>query len=108
MLLTLGSVSARETTRRELKLLVRGEQAGNVEFTVRRVEPPQLEVHLGEAKPLSGGRVQQTPLTIELPRGLPGMTYLGTEPGECGEITLSTSHPLVPELKLRVRFAIEP
>jgi hypothetical protein len=52
--------------------------------------------------------VQQTPLTIELPRGLPGMTYLGTEPGECGEITLSTSHPLVPELKLRVRFAIEP
>lgn len=108
MLLAVGVISARTVTERELKLLVRGKEAGQVEFRVQRVSPPSLEARVGVSTSLSGGRVQQTPVTITFPQGTPPMTYMGTDHGGYGEVVLATTHPDVPELTLRVQFAVEP
>ncbi len=106
--LSLGAVSAKESIERDLKILVRGESAGAVEFQVAKVVPEQIQVSLGESTLLSAGRVQQVPLKIVLPRGLPSMSYLGKEHGGFGEIVLSTTHPEFPQLTLKLRFAIGP
>jgi hypothetical protein len=44
---------------------------------------------------------------VEVPAGTPPMVRLGTEQGSVGRIILGTTHPTVPQLELRVRFAVE-
>jgi hypothetical protein len=107
MVLSLGVLPANTIARHELKLLVRGPEAGKVEFRVAKVTPDVVAVKLGESKSLSDGRVQQVPLVIEIPRGLPTMSFMGKNHGGFGEVVLATTHPEIPELHLKLKFAIE-
>jgi hypothetical protein len=107
MMLSLGVLGRDKVVTRELKLLVRGPQAGRVTFQVVKVVPEAIRVHLGESRELAAGRVQQVPLVIEIPGGLPPMSYMGQDERSFGEIVLSTTHREIPQLRLRIRFAVQ-
>lgn len=107
LLLTLGLLRSGAGAERELKIHVRGPHAGQVKFQVQEVRPAQIKVSLGESSELNDGRVQQVPLSIEIPADLPPVSLLGKNHGGFGEVVLSTTHPDFPELRLQLKFAIE-
>lgn len=107
MLLSLGVLKASHTTRRELTLLVRGAAAGKVELHLDKVTPEGIRVQIGQSREISGGRVQRIPLTIEIPSGMRPVALMGKNQGGYGEIVLSTNHPEIGELRLKLQLAIE-
>ncbi len=106
-LLSLGTVGAAEGVRRQLLLVARGKDRDRVAFEPVRVFPDWLEVTVGETSQIGGGAVNQTPVSIVIPKGAPPAVHLGSEQGEFGELRLKTNHPRTPELRIRLRFAVE-
>lgn len=104
---SLGVVPRGEGSKKSLRILVRGEDRKQVRFQTVIVDPPQLEVRLGEPSPLNDN-VEQTPLEIVVPAGLPSMVRQGTPQSPAGEILLKVeNHPHVKELKLRVKLTVQ-
>lgn len=106
-LLSLGTVDATEGVRRQLLLVARGKDRDSVAFEPVRVFPDWLEITVGETSQVGGGTVNQTPVSIAIPKGAPPAVHLGSEQGELGEVRLKTNHPRTPELRIRLRFAVE-
>ncbi len=106
-MLMLGTVRAAAGVRRQFLLVVRGPHRDSVAFEPVRVFPDWLEVEVGKASQIGGGTVTQTPLWIAIPQGAPPAVHLGSEQGEMGEVRLKTNHPKTPELRIRLRFAVE-
>ncbi len=106
-MLSLGTVDATRGIRRQLLLVVRGQYRNEVAFEPIRVFPDWLEVTVGATSPIGGGAVNQTPLWIAIPEGAPPAAHLGSELGKLGEVRLETNHPKTPELRIRLRFAVE-
>jgi hypothetical protein len=105
--LYLNEVASRSGTQRKLSLVVRGPLRKQMKFKPAHAEPDVLKVSIGEPKEINHGAAIQWPLTISILPGSPTMNYLGEGQGKFGEIILETTHPQVPQLHLRVRFAIE-
>jgi len=106
-LLALGTVDSTDGVRRQLLLITRGEDRDNVVFEPVRVFPSWLEVNVGKTVQVGDGTVNQTPVWISVPKGAPSAVHLGSEQGELGEVRLKTNHPRTPELRIRLRFAVE-
>ena len=108
--LALGTISGREGIQRRLLLVTRGPHSREIQFTLLKTNPDLLEVDEEELKKTSkiasgsATPVTQTPLIIRIPKGSRPANYLGTE---FGEILINTSHPDIPQLRIRVRFAVE-
>ena len=105
--LNLGEILSDTGLHRRLILVVRGPQRKEVKFTSVRADPSVLKVTLGQPSPINNGAVVQVPLTIDVPQGSPPVNHLGSEQGKLGKIIVETTHPQVPKLIIRVRFAIE-
>jgi hypothetical protein len=103
--LRLGTVKSSEGRKEKLNIVVRGEDAAKVAFSVQSCDPPDLKVSIGEPKKLRDTLVQ-VPLEIELPPGMKPMIRLDTEQGDRGKVVLSTTHPKIKELSIGVQFAI--
>ncbi len=106
-LLSLGTVDAAKGVRRQLLLVARGKDRERVVFEPVRVVPDWLEITVGETSQVGGGTVNQTPIWIAIPKGAPSVVHLGSEQGDLGELRLKTNHPKTPELRIRLRFAVE-
>jgi hypothetical protein len=106
-ILNLGEVLRGEGIKRELTLVVRGPARKDVKFELLRINPGLMKVELGKPHEINKGAVIQLPLTIDIPKNSPPANHLGSEQGKLGEIILKTTHPLVPKLRILVRFAIE-
>lgn len=104
--LRLGSVKRSEGRKEKLNIVVRGEDAAKVAFSVQSCDPPEIKATIGEPKQLKDTLVQ-VPLEIELSPGMPPMVRLDTEQGERGMVVISTTHPKIKELTVGVQFAIE-
>lgn len=105
--LSLGTVNSGAGAVRKLTLLVRGAARGQVEIEATKLDPPQLHVKMGERTPLNE-TVDQIPLEIEIPPGLPAMVRLGTDQGPYGEVVLGVkNHPNVKEIRLNLKFVIK-
>jgi len=104
--LSLGKVKSSEGRSAMLNLVVRGEDAAEVEFEVGSRDPSELKVTISEARKLSD-TLAHVPVEIEVPAGTRPMVRLDTAQGEAGRVVLKTSHPKIPELVLGVRFAVE-
>ena len=108
--LALDTVSSREGIQRRLLLITRGPHSREIQFTLLKTDPDLLEVDEEELKKTSkidsgsATPVTQTPLIIRIPKGSRPANYLGTK---FGEILIKTSHPDIPRLRIRVRFAVE-
>jgi hypothetical protein len=104
--LNMGQVKSSEGRKAHLNVVVRGENAANVQFDVASVDPPELKVTLGEPKKLKD-TLLHVPLEIEVPAGTRPMVRLDSIQGDAAKVVLSTTHPTVKELTFSVRFAVE-
>jgi hypothetical protein len=103
--LHLGMVPSSKGAESRVLISVKGSQAANTRFEVLEVDPPELKVELGETTRKSD-EVYHTFLTIEVPPGTRPMIHLNNDQGDEGVVRLKTTHPLSPELKIGVRFAV--
>ncbi len=106
-LLMLGAVDSRKTTRRRLWLIARGPGHEQVQFKPVDVFPDLLKVSIGQSAQVGEGKATRTELFIEIPKGSRRANHLGSQQGEVGRIKIQTTDPKVPEIQLRVRFAVE-
>ena len=105
--LSLGTVSSQEGAQRQLILLVHGPHRKEVDFRLVHSVPDLLKVKPGETTPIGEGLVTQTLLIIQIPTGSRPANHLGSRQGRLGEILIETNHPQVPQLRIRVSFAVE-
>jgi hypothetical protein len=106
-LMRIGQVKSAEGAQRRLHVTIRGEHAKVTKLSVASVKPEELKVTLGEAKPISD-KIVQAELNIEIPPGTRPMVRAGEDQGGEGEIVLATTHPVTPEVRLRVTFTVKP
>lgn len=105
-ILDIGPVGRQEGALRKLILIARGPQHKQVQFTAGPRDPEMLQVELGERTELANGKATQTTLVIRIAKGSGHARYLGSEENGFGQIVILTTHPEIPELRLRVSFAI--
>ena len=86
---------------------IRGQQADGAELSIKRVDPPELKVSLGERQQIREGLVR-VPLVVEIPAGTRPMVHAGEDQGGEGEIVLSTTLTGAAEIRMRVLFTVEP
>lgn len=93
---------------RKLTLVCRGPFSRKIRYQIQTVEPEFLQVELGKPTMLGKEEASLTPLVVRIPPNVEPVNYLGGENYPLGRILLSTSHPQVPQLEIKVRFAVEP
>ena len=104
--LVLGPV-AKSTGRAGVKLFViaKGAFKDDVKLQVVSIDPAEaIAVELGE--PSGQEKVRRFPVTLNILPGSPSVNRMGSEQGEPGKIVLSTQHPELPQLEMRVNFVI--
>ena len=106
-LLRLPPVASAEGGRATIWINVRGEHVAETELAVDSVEPRELQAELGEANRLSDA-LQRFPLTLSIPKGTRPMVRFGEEQGGEGRVVIKTTHPDMPEMRLRVFFVVKP
>jgi hypothetical protein len=89
-----------------LNVIVRGEQAADIQVEVAATEPSEMVATLGEPRKYKD-TLFHVPLRIEIPPGTRSMVHLNSNLHEPATVTLKTTHPQAPELVLDVRFAVE-
>lgn len=105
-ILTIGNVASAKGAKRSLIVLVRGAARKNVVVEPLSLDPPWLQVALGEPTELNES-VTQIPLSVEIPAGRPPAIYLGTDQGKFAQIILGVkNHPDVKEIRMHVKFVI--
>ena len=118
-LLKLGAIRSAEGKQVKLTLAVRGERSAETTLELASIDPPELQVALGE--PRQVGKLQtHIPLTITAPPGMQPMVRMeappGAEPiirtnkwsrGE-GSLVLTTNLPDTPEVKMRLSLTVQP
>jgi hypothetical protein len=111
--LRVGSVLGKEGKRVRLNIAVRGEHALGTRLEVASVDPPELQVSLGEPKEM-GKQLLHVPLVLEIPAGTKPMIRIAKLAGEedntnkgDGVVVLKTTHPETDEVRLLVRFSVE-
>ncbi|MGI9429856.1 MAG: DUF1573 domain-containing protein [Bythopirellula sp.] len=105
-LLRMGTFSGKVGERVALKIAIRGEHGTEAKLEVAEVDPPQLKVSLGEPMSL-GATLTHVPMLVEVPAGTAPIVRLGEPIGSDAHIVLRSSHAEIPEVRLRVRFAVE-
>jgi len=104
-LLRLGTIEGYVGKQVRLNMKVGGEHARATEYTIAQVDPPELQVSLGESREIREQLVH-TPLFIEVPAGTAPMVRIGGVVGDEGLIVLHSTHPNTAEVKLRVQFTV--
>lgn len=107
-ILTFPTIRRTQEAERKLFLACRGPLSQQIRYQIVTVEPKILQVELGTPNILQEGEASLTPLVVRIPKGVEPMNYLGGDQYPFGRIIVSTTHPQVPELQIKVRFAVEP
>lgn len=107
-ILTFLPIRRGQEAQRKLTIACRGPLTRHVRYQIVSVEPNVLEVKLGNPQLLDNGEASLTPLEVLIPSNTPPMTYLGGDHYPLGRILISTTHPQIPQLEIKVRFAVEP
>ncbi|MGE0758506.1 MAG: hypothetical protein AB7O38_15875, partial [Pirellulaceae bacterium] len=72
------------------------------------VEPADvLQVTIGDAERIGGGRAVKFPVRVELSKDAPKMSRLGNAQGDAGRVVIDTTHPVASKIALQVKFAVE-
>ncbi|HPP52381.1 MAG TPA: DUF1573 domain-containing protein [Thermoguttaceae bacterium] len=107
-ILSFGWVQQGQGAERKLTIACRGPLSKKVQYQIVSVEPKFLQVELGNPSILGDGEASLTPLVVRIPANTEPVNYLGGESYPLGRILISTTHPQVPQLEIKVRFAVEP
>ncbi|NOZ41193.1 MAG: DUF1573 domain-containing protein [Planctomycetes bacterium] len=105
-LLRMGSFSGDQGKVVKLKVAIRGEFAQEARLEVAEVDPPQLKATVGEPQQM-GEKLLHVPLIVEVPAGTSPIVRLGEPVSSDAHIVLRSNHEEIPDIRLRVRFAVE-
>ncbi len=105
-LLRMGTFDSKQGKAVKLKLAIRGEFAHEAKLEVAEVDPPQLKATLGEPRRM-GDQLSHVPLVIEVPAGASPIVRLGEPVSSDAHIVLRSKHEEIPDVRMRVRFAVE-
>lgn len=106
-LIGLGTLPRGQGTKSSCFLLVKGSHRDDVEIKIKSVDPENvLRVKLDPPQG-KGTQVVRHGLHVEVPPDTPSMIRLGTDVAPYGQIVLETTHPDIPLITIKVRFAIE-
>jgi len=105
-LLRMGSFSSDQGKVVKLKVAIRGEFAQEARLEVAEVDPPQLKATVGEPQQM-GEKLLHVPLIVEVPAGTSPIVRLGEPVSSDAHILLRSNHEEIPDIRLRVRFAVE-
>ena len=89
-----------------LLIVARGPYAKDVTLKHIRSVPSWLVVEFEPTRFFDETAISLTRLKIRIPPGSPPSLHLGLERGEPGQVTIQSDPPLLPELKIQVRFAV--
>lgn len=106
--LDLGEIASVSGKEAKLNLIVKGENAADVDVTYSTEESDPgeaFEVEFGEKRILGGGSAMM-PFTIRVKSGLPNLVRVGAETEPLGRVLLKTTHPDYPTLPIWVRFSV--
>jgi hypothetical protein len=104
-LLRIGPVAADEGKVVRLNLAVRGEHAETTEFSIDRIDPPELQVRLGAGRKM-GAALFHVPLDVEIPPHTRPLVRMGEPTSSDALIVLGTNHPQVQQVRMRVHFSV--
>jgi hypothetical protein len=107
-ILTFLPIRRGQEAQRKLTIACRGPLSNQIRYQLVSVEPKFLQVELGTPNPVGDGQASLTPLVVRIPSNVGPVTYLGGDEYPLGKILISTTHPQVPQLEIKVRFAVEP
>jgi hypothetical protein len=106
-LISFGTLPHGEGIKASTFLLVKGPHRNDVELKLKSVDPENvLKVKL-DAPQGKETQVVRHALHVEIPPDAPSTIRLGTDVAPYGQIVLETTHPDIPLITIRVRFAIE-
>lgn len=105
-LLRMGSFPSGKGKKLTLKVAIRGEHDEDTQLQVAQVDPPELQATLGEPQQL-GDKLQHIPLVLEVPAGTAPMVRIGEPTSSDAEVLLKSSNGKIPDVRLRVHFAVE-
>lgn len=107
-LLSLGTIPRSEGMHERLRVMVKGPHRDKVDLKITSIDPEGvLRAELGEPQVLASGAIRMYPLDVEVIKNAPVVNRLGTKQAEPGVIVIETTHPLIKEVRLQVRFATE-
>lgn len=111
--LRMGLIDGKQGKKVRLNVAIRGEHAPTTKLEIASVDPPELQVSLGEPKEMSKQMVH-VPLFVDIPAGTRPMVRIAKTAGEedetqkgDGVIVLKTTHPDTEEVRLLVRFSVD-
>jgi len=104
--LRMGAFSGKHGKQVSLKVAVRGARAQAAQWSVAEVDPPQLKASLGEPRKM-GEELTHVPLKVEVLAGTAPLVRLGEPVSSDAHIVLRADQEEIPEVRLRVRFAVE-
>lgn len=104
LLVTLGTFSQKEGKKHTIFLLVKGQHRDDVKVAIDSIEPQrEFSAKLGE--PIHDtAKTTRYPIVIEIP---PGASPVTRGDGSYAHIRLTTTHPEVKELDVRVRYVVK-
>ncbi len=106
-LLDLGTIDKRKGLRRNILLVARGPHRETVRFELAEVRPTFVRCEIGSPRAINNGAAYQTPITIEVPKDSPTVSFAGPRSSELGRIVFRTNHPNVPEFKILLSLTVE-
>ncbi|WP_425613399.1 DUF1573 domain-containing protein [Anatilimnocola sp. NA78] len=104
-IIPIGAVTAGKSKTITVHVIVKGPHRHNTELQIKNVEPKDLQVKLGEPS-TDNPQVARYPLTVTIPADTKPISKLGTTLETAGVIRLSTTHPLIKEFVILVRYAV--
>lgn len=104
--LRMGSFPSSEGKKVSLKVALRGKDVTSAKLDVAEVDPPQLHVSVGDPQVL-GDELIHVPVTVEVPPGSEQIVRMGEPVSSDAHIVLRSSEEHLPDIRLRVHFAVE-
>ncbi len=105
--LNIGRLSRKDGFRVELRILVRGEHRQATKFQVASVDPKDaLEVKVRSSADVGTGKTVQHILEVVVKKEAPLISRLGVGQGKAGQIVLTTTHPELKKIVIKVPFEI--
>lgn len=105
-LLDLGIVIRGAVREHDVLIKVIGPHSSTTKLSIRKVVPEDLQVTIGEPKPILSGKGSLVPIKVVLPANAKPVNLLGNNSQELGQIVIETTHPGYKELKVLVRMAV--
>jgi len=106
-LFNIGQLSRKDGFRGELRILVRGEHRQTTKFQVASVDPTDvLKVNVKSNADVGSGKTVQHVLEVSVAKDVPLVSRLGVGQGKPGQIVLSTTHPEIKRIVIKVPFEV--